>query len=196
MRKSVSNSQGLDRRGMTLVEMMVSLAIFGVVMGVVFSFMTGSSNSYTDTRERVHYQQSIRAVISLLTREIRSTGCDPMNIGFDRISLADDNQIRCRMDLNGDADTSDTGPDEDITYIFDPGTGELSRNDGTGALVILRGLTNLGFTYLDADGNVLAGTPLNVTDRALVRYVQVNIAGESERGEPVDYSTRIFVRNG
>ena len=185
-----------DRRGTTLVELMLTLVIFGIVLGVVFSFLVGTRNSYTDTRERVQYQQSLRAVISLLTREIRSTGCDPMNAGFDMFTVADVNQIGCQMDLNGDMDCTDADPDESVVYAFDPGAGTLSRDVGGGAQVILRGLTGVTFSYFDETGLAMTATPLNATDRANVRYVEVNLAGESERGEPVHYVTRILVRNG
>jgi prepilin-type N-terminal cleavage/methylation domain-containing protein len=184
------------RQGTTLVELMMTLAIFGVVLGVVFSFLVGTRNSYTDTRERVQYQQSLRAVISLLTREIRSTGCDPLDAGFDMFTVADVNQIGCQMDLNGDADCADSGPDESVVYVFDAATGTLSRDVGAGAQVILRGLTGVTFSYFDEDGLALAGTPLNATDRANVSYVEVNLVGESERGEPIHYVTRVLVRNG
>lgn len=194
--KECQNNQIFSRRGMTLVEMMVSLSIFGVIMAVVFGFMTSTSRSYERTREKVHYQQSVRAVVSLLTREIRSTGCDPGNAGFDAFFTADGNVLRCRADLNGDADITDLNPDEDITYTFDAGTGELSRDNGTDDLVILRGLTNLQFTYLDSNGDALGALPLSASDRDLIRFVQISIVGETEDGEPIDYQTRVLVRNG
>ncbi len=181
---------------MTLVEMMISITIFAVVLGVVMGFMTTSGRSYSATRDKVQYQQSLRAVISLLTKEIRSTGCDPNSAGFDRFVLADNTVLRCQMDLNGDADVTDFTPDESVTYSYNPATGELSRDNGTGAIVILRGITNLTFTYLDQDGNVLGAVPLSATDRFLVRYVDLNIRGETDNGEPVDYTSRVALRNG
>lgn len=185
-----------NRDGLTLVEMMVSLSIFGVVMGVVFAFMTGTQESYEGTRAKVQYQQSVRAVVSMLTREIRSTGCDPGSAGFDPFFTADDNVLRCRADLNGDSDVTDLNPDEDILYTFNPGTGELARNNGSQNIVILRGLTNMTFTYLDGDGAVLGATPLNAADRDLIQYVQILIMGETTDGQPVEYQTRVLVRNG
>ena len=196
------NSKGLklklvnDRQGMTLVEMMISITIFAVVLGVVMGFMTQSSRSYSATRERVQYQQSLRAVISLMTKEIRSTGCDPGNVGFDRFVVADNTIFRCQMDLNGDADVTDFTPDESVTYAFNAVAGELTRDNGTGPLVILRGITNMSFTYMDADGNVLGAVPLSATDRFLVRFVDLNISGTTDNGEPVDYTSRVALRNG
>ena len=75
--KTMQNIKQSDRRGMSLTELMIALAIFGVIMGVLFGFLSGARSSYSDTRERAQYQQSMRAVMSLVTREIRSTGDGP-----------------------------------------------------------------------------------------------------------------------
>ena len=183
-----------DRRGMTLTELMIALAIFGVIMAVIFGFLAGARNSYSETRERAQYQQSVRAVISLVTREIRSTGCDPTGVGFDYFGVADDDRLQCRMDLNGDSDVTDLGPDETVSYQLL--AGNLIRNNGTGDQVILRGVQNLTFTYFDETGAALNAVPLNAANRARVRHVGINIEGETVDGEPVIYTTRIALRNG
>lgn len=190
----MKNIKHTDRDGLTFTELMIALSIFGVIMIVLFGFLTGARNSYSDTRERAHYQQTMRAVISLVTREIRSTGCDPSEAGFDYFAIADDTQLQCRMDLNGDSDIADMGPDEDITYSFVGG--DLIRNNGSGDEVILRGIQVLTFTYFNEDGNQMLAVPLTAANRALIRYVGINIQGETKRGEPVTYTTRIALRNG
>jgi len=191
---TMKNIKQTDRNGLTFTELMIALSIFGVIMIVLFGFLTGARNSYSDTRERAQYQQTMRAVISLVTREIRSTGCDPSEAGFDFFAIADDTQLQCRMDLNGDSDTGDMGPDEDITYSL---VGEdLVRNNGSGNEVILRGIQMLTFTYFNENGNQMLVVPLSAANRALIRYVGINIQGETERGEPVTYITRIALRNG
>jgi len=186
----------LDRRGLTLVELMVSMAIFAVVMGVGFSVMVGARDSYQATRQRVHYQQSMRAVLSMITREVRSTGCDPAGAGFDKIGSAGLTTIQCNMDLNGDGDAMDFSPDENITYVYDPGTGDLTRSNGVLPMVVLHGLTSLTFTYFDNTGAVLGAVPLNALDRNTVRYVEVMMSGLTDNGETVSYTTRIALRNG
>ncbi len=185
-----------NRQGMTLVEMMVSVSIFTVILGVMFSFLLGSSNSYSETRERVRFQQSMRAVISLVSSEIRSVGCDPGMAGFENFTVASNVQMRCQMDLNGDKDVTDVDPDEDVFYVFDAATGELSRDGGGGPIVILRDIDNLTFSYFDSDGTALAGFPLNAADRSLVRFVGIAISGETASGDLVNFETRITLRNG
>lgn len=194
--KDKTNILNLNRRGMTLVEMMISLSVFAVVMGVIFSFMQNTGNSYQKTRQKVQYQQSIRAAISLMSREIRSTGCDPSQAGFDRFNQAQGSIFQCRMDLDGDGLTTGNSPDENITYSFIAASGELSRDVGNGAQVILKGLQNVTFSYYDSNGDELMGLPLNALDRALVRSVEITMTGETGMGESMSFTTRVAIRNG
>lgn len=183
------------RAGMTLVELMVSLMIFGIIIAVVFGFLSESRRSYTSTRQKAQYQQGLRAVMSMVTREVRSAGCDPRGAGFERFPIASATQLQCRMDLNADTDVADTGPDEDITYSFNAGTGELTRTVAGVPVVVLRGLTNLTFAYYDEDGALMAGLPLNAANRARIHAVDLAMQGETAKDEPVNYTTRIAVRN-
>lgn len=185
-----------DRAGMTLVEMIVALAIFAVVTAVVIGFLTNSRRTYDNTSDRAHYQQSLRAVFSLMTRELRSAGCDPTEMGLLGLEVADDVSLRCRMDLDGDGTTLGTAPDEDVVYAYDAGQAELARTTVDGTMVILREVQGVRFAYYDENGNALASTPLSLVDRELVRFVEIAIDGELQDGEPVTYTTRVFVRNG
>ena len=184
-----------DRRGLTLVEMMVSLTIFGIVLGVAFSFMSSSRQSYDKTRDQAQFQQSMRAVMSLVSREIRSIGCDPNDVGFDSFAMADDDMFQCRMDLNGDADFTDMDPDESVTYRYDPGQSALIRNGGGADQVILRNVGALTFRYYDAAGDPLNATPLSAVDRAQVRFVEFAITSELDDETDISYTTRVALRN-
>jgi prepilin-type N-terminal cleavage/methylation domain-containing protein len=180
---------------MTLVEMMVALAIFAVAMAVVFTFIVNSRRSYANISDRVEYQQTIRGALSLISREIRSAGCDPRGVSFTRFPVADAGQLRCRMDLDGDGIIEIVEPAEDVIYTFVGATDELTRDSGNGPQTILRNVNNLVFQYFDADGNPLGPVPLTANDRALIRFVEIDISGESDRGEPVNYATRVLIRN-
>jgi prepilin-type N-terminal cleavage/methylation domain-containing protein len=180
---------------MTLIEMMVAVAIFAVVMGVVFTFLVNSRRSYTDMSQRVEYQQSVRAVMNLVTREIRSAGCDPAGVNFNRIPLADDTMLQCRMDLDGDGAIEVVEPAEDVVYQYLAGPRQVIRNSGFGNQIILRNVDNLTFRYFDENGNELLPVPLSAANTDLLRYVEIDITGTTDRNEQVNYVTRALVRN-
>ncbi|MBD3222272.1 prepilin-type N-terminal cleavage/methylation domain-containing protein [bacterium] len=186
----------LDRRGMTMVELLIALTIFAFLSAVVMGFLTGSRRTYDDTSDRAAYQQSLRAVFSLMARELRSAGCDPSEVGVDGLVGADDEVLRCRMDLDGDGSTLGTNPDEDIRYTYNVGNEELLRTTATGNVVILRNVEDLQFRYFDEEGTPLLATPLSAGDRDLVRFVEIDITGDLGDGETVNYSTRVHIRNG
>jgi hypothetical protein len=99
------------------------------------------------------------------------------------------------MDLDGDGVIEVVEPAEDVVYAYNAGTDELTRDSGTGAQTILRNVTAMSFRYYDEDDNLLGPVPLSLDDRAAVRFVEVDISGESDRGEPVSYVTRVLMRN-
>lgn len=185
-----------DRRGLTLTELMITLSIFGVIMAVIMGFIVGARNSYSDTRQRAQYQQTMRAVMSMMTRELRTAGCDPSGASFESFTIADDDLFQCRMDFNGDSDVADVQPDEQVAYVLQAGTGLLFRVANSGVVPILTGVDNLTFNYFDENGVELVNVPLTATDRALVRHVTITIGGQTQRGEPVSYTSRVAMRNG
>jgi type II secretory pathway pseudopilin PulG len=180
---------------MSLVELMVAISMFGVVTAVIFTFLTNSRASYSDMSSRVEFQQASRAVLGLMSTELRTAGCNPTAAAFEKFTWASGTAYSCRMDLNGNGAIETAEPAENVSYVYNSATQELIRNNGGGAQVILRNITALDFRYFDAGGAELA-RPLTPANRALIRSVQIDISGTTPRGEPVRYVTRVNIRNG
>jgi prepilin-type N-terminal cleavage/methylation domain-containing protein len=185
-----------DRGGMTMVEMLVAISMFAIVMTVTFTFLVNSRRSYSQMSQRVEYQQAMRATVSLMTREIRSAGCDPANAGFDRLPVADDTQFQCRMDLDGDGAIEIVEPAEDVMYLYRPLEEDVIRNSGFGVQTILRNVTAVSFRYFDATGAEILPVPLSAANRSLVRSVEIDLTGLTDQQEEVNYITRVLIRNG
>ncbi len=67
----------VDQRGFTLAELLVAIAILGLVMtGLVTLLMTGNE-SYLTGANQVEAQSASRATLERLTREIREAGYNP-----------------------------------------------------------------------------------------------------------------------
>jgi prepilin-type N-terminal cleavage/methylation domain-containing protein len=63
-----------SNQGFTLVELLVVLAIVGIVMGGIYSVFIHSNNVYISQEEVVAAQQEARSALDILGREIRMAG--------------------------------------------------------------------------------------------------------------------------
>lgn len=72
-----------DRRGFTLVELIVSLGLTGVVMTSVAKFFIQQAQTYAHQSYRLEMQQALRASLDNITRDLRLAGaCLPTGGAF------------------------------------------------------------------------------------------------------------------
>lgn len=93
-----------NERAFTLLEMMISLAIFALVSFLMMEMLTRQSRTYTVVDNVSEAQQSVRAVANLVEQELRTTGF-----------LAPEGGVFCGYDTL--ANTPDTDPD--VIYVTD-----------------------------------------------------------------------------
>jgi prepilin-type N-terminal cleavage/methylation domain-containing protein len=96
-----------SRRGFSLIELVVSMAVLGLVSFFLTEMLVRSSRTYTVVDDVTETQQNLRAVTSLLERELRTTGF-----------LVPEGAAICGWDTGGAA-----GPDTtpDVLYVSDAG---------------------------------------------------------------------------
>ena len=183
--------------GMTLVELMVTLAILALVTIIVTGILFATGKMHTRTARRAEVQMSAREGLSMMTTEIRQAGADPANppIGLVGLVTASATQIRTRCDVNGDGTLQTTEPSEDITYNYDSAAKTLTRNPGSGAVILVSSVTSMSFAYYNAAGTAITPLPLTATNAALVRAVGVTVTTEDRDSRPLTLNTRIALRN-
>ena len=66
----------LNKKGITLIELLVALAICGMVMGGIYKVFTAQSKAYTVQDQVAEVQQSVRSAMEILLRDLRMAGFD------------------------------------------------------------------------------------------------------------------------
>lgn len=72
-----------DARGLSLTELVVTLALFAIVMLGVVGTWSKAQEAYFVGSESAEVQQNVRAAIDFMVRELRSTGRDATVCAFD-----------------------------------------------------------------------------------------------------------------
>jgi type IV pilus assembly protein PilW len=122
------------QRGFTLVEMMIAIAIFGIVMGSVYGVYLAQMRTHYVQRQVVDMQQNIRAAMYLMEREIKLAGLNPTGAAGIGVTSADSHILEFNLDNSGgyndgvDNDGSD-GIDEGDNNLDDNGNGLFDEAD-------------------------------------------------------------------
>ncbi len=171
-----------NNKGFTLIELMIAMVVGSIIMAVIYSTYQAQQKSYTTQHLAVEMQQNIRSAISLMKREIRMAGYDPLaddGVDNDGTNGVDDpgessgagivsaagNFVQFSFDDNANSVTTDsnesltygfTAGDIDLDGIADDGAESLSRIDAGGGTteVIAYDIQGIAFAYaFDDDGD-------------------------------------------
>jgi len=179
---------GGSSAGFTIVELLVALAILGIVSTAAFGIFATLSRGYTHTNVAAESQQDLRLTLDFLVRDIRMAGLDPLKTrDFGVTTAASDHfEFTADRNLNGDREE----PDERIAFQYAGGV--LTVNNGGVSSPICDGITDFAFTYFDGDG-------VATTDREQVRSVEIRMTKDKPAGGDRrvvrTYSTLVRCRN-
>lgn len=87
------------KRGLTLIELMVAVALTGILVWLTLDLFAGENKAYTRTRERVRLQADSREALRLIEAEIR-------NMGYKNTVAISANRIRSSMGICTDTWTN------------------------------------------------------------------------------------------
>ena len=203
-----------NRKGFTLIELCVAMAIATFVMAAIYSVYRAQTQSHRTQQLVVQMQQNMRAAMYLLEREIRMAGYSASLPRADAGFV--ENFISLGSPHNGSGAATDTTNvaftvDEDSSSGITPNTGEaiafrynagdetLERwgwDDLVGAwdwYVISEQITNFAITYHKQDDSVIA-FPITTADMTEIYSVEVNIEANSE-DRTMNLTNKIKCRN-
>jgi prepilin-type N-terminal cleavage/methylation domain-containing protein len=172
MKTEPFNTQSIfHEKGITLIELLVALLIFGAMIGAIYRVFSTQARAYTVQDQVVEVQQDIRGAMELMVRDLRMAGFQTESFNSPLISNApvvtplQDNTITVNYEYIAG------GPPmiNQVTYGLQAGAGgtlnlvySLTQIPPVGPQVqftdpmILQNVTGLTFTYgidQDHDGN-------------------------------------------
>lgn len=151
-----AHGEGLDQRGVTLVELTIVLVIFGMIVAATMLLWEQTQKSYFQGSEAADLQANVRVALDQMAHEIRRAVRNPTDCAFDfdalddcstakrdacrtklgnatfacnnvfAIPTATTTSFRIRQDL--DSDGLVTGTNEDVTFTFDSANSRITRN--------------------------------------------------------------------
>jgi len=171
--------------GFSLIEVMIALAILGVVLTGVVKVFTSTGRYHTTQEMMMVVQQDVRAAKNLMVQEIRSAGCNPrgkIRIGFqvgtdaqfvhftrDIDNNKNDNVVDGDEYYEPDGDVDDSN--EDIAYFR---TDDDCTPGGTPGAVLNAGDSTPGCLRREASGSGGQAVSPNITD---LKFKYYNFAG-------------------
>ena len=171
--------------GHSLVDVLVAMAVGGLLMSAALSMLQSGLAAWGWGAGRVEAQQSVRAALERMAREVREAGFDPRGAGIEPIILAEPDRIVFQRDLNGNGVIDQTR--ERVTYLLRPGETTLRRDAGGGAQPLAEGVRRFTITYLDRQG-VPTADPLQIVS------VRMEIEA-GRRGPEATMATLVTLRN-
>jgi type IV pilus assembly protein PilW len=183
----------IDKDGFTLTELLIAMAIAGIVMAGVYSAYSSQQRSYIAQEQVVAVQQNLRVAMYFMEREIRMAGCDPKGSAGAGIRTASpkdndgDSNIDEADEANfGDGDTNDVN--EDVTYSLytSGGIQKLGRKKpSTNNQPVAENIDALNLVYLDKDENP-------TITLAEIRSVQITLLARTARGDRGFKNTTVY----
>ena len=182
----------VNKRGYTILELLVAIAISGIFMGAIYSAYISQQRSTLGHEQVSAMQRNLRSAMYYMEKEIRMAGCDPTGRTNAGIIQANANLI----DFTGDIDADGTiNSDEHIIYSLLGN--DLLRNGTT----IAENIDALNLVYLDGDSPPNALNP-GITDVSAssmpdIRSVQVTVLARTGKEDPrytdstTDYTNKL-----
>lgn len=202
--KKMSELTGLNKKGFTLLEILIAMGVFAIISLIIVTFFDSFMRGSTSNQVTSDVLQKARSSIDLMNEDIKLAGLDPE--GSKAFNLITVNATTFTFDFDapdasskfdGTLNTNPVNAPERLTYRFL--NGNLERVTNLNLIttpapvpeIVVSGvnMANSRFEYLDESG---AATAV-LNDIRLIRIV-LSISGAAGRGSAVTRNLTSTVR--
>ncbi len=192
-----------NKQGMTIIEILIALAIFGLIIGAISAFAADTVSLRGVIFQGLSGEQEAKKIIRPMANEIRSA--TQSSVGSFMIKAAEPYRFTFYADTNGD------GLKEEISYYLDgtvmkrssitPAGAPLAYDEDDAVVVSLvhNVVSAPGiFFYYDTnyDGTTAALTaPIDLLQVRLVKITLTIDADPNRPPAPIDIETQVSIRN-
>jgi len=179
-----------DNDGFALIELLISVAIFSVIVGAIFSFSIAQRKYLSVEGQISEMTQNARAAMDMISGELTVAGYSPSKPvinGTDPPFIAivlDNTKLQIQTDLNENKRTinsakPDENPNELITYSYDSTEKVIRRKTNLNGVnqPLVENVQSFGFEYLDALGGA-------ATTTANIRQIRLTITVRTSKPDP------------
>jgi type II secretory pathway pseudopilin PulG len=172
-----------EARGFSVLELILSMTIMLVVLGLAFSLFGRSLTTRQRESSRTDALTAAQAALNVISREIANSGYGLLTNG---IVSADSNDRQLHILSNVvNENSATTDPGENITYFYEPTSQSILRYDankngpGSGETsIVINRISSVEFRYFDYVGNNPIGSeviPATGTSKTNTGRIRVNI---------------------
>ncbi len=183
-----------QEHGFTLIEILIAMAITGIVSAAIFTAFQSQQKSYAAQEDVVVMQQNLRAGMDMMVREIRMAGYDPSRDAKAGIISAVSGSIAFTIDENGDGDFDDSN--EYITYsLYTSDNVQKLGKKSTAAAYnqpVSENIQALEFFYKLADDSQTLTPP----DPTLIRSIWITMLARGDRADQKFLNTHAYTTPG
>jgi len=186
-------------RGMTLLEILISTAIFGVVAAGIFTIFDQSQHTFRSQGDLSEVVRQTRIAMDQIQTYIRQAGNDSEDVfdsqtppfshshsgifpieysaaGYIQINSDVTGSVGTGLGATGDPDGNFTARGEKVIVRYDAAQDELNIDIGDGEQVLAENISNFTLTFYDLAGNQISSPASNEGD---IARVQIHVEAET-----------------